>query len=796
MHANRIRLIPVLLAVSFLSTLHAQTRPASIEPQRCLVLPSTGGGGRSPIVVDTLELARVRGTLARPADGDPVDSRGRQLRWRALDRDADGTFRARELAGGWAWFTIESESRRTVLLDASGHGMVYVNGVPRAGDPYSAGELVLPIELQPGTNDLLFAVGRGQLRVNLTDPAGPLVIPGRDVTLPDLVIGERDTLVKVGLPVLNTTSAPITPTIRVAFRTNNGPWTDTPVRTPSVLQHRIPALGSRKLPVSFVLPEVGEMEIEFRIAVGHDDAEVTHTFKLQPVRPTDARRITFVSRIDGSVQYYAVQPASDPAPGKALVLSLHGASVEAISQARAYAPKSWAHIVCPTNRRPFGFDWEDWGRLDALEVLEDAARRFHTDPTCQYLTGHSMGGHGTWQLGVHHADRFAVIAPSAGWISFQSYAAARGSATQPTTQPTTRPTTPREVLRAASLPSDTLAFSSNLCSLGIYILHGDADDNVPASEARTMAEHLKTFHDDWRMHLQPGAGHWWDNDDAPGAACVDWVPMFELFQRRRLPVSDLRHERYLTTLGEHGTIARALAPIDNARPAAVDLLRSEDRTTLTGTTDNIAAIELRSPGLRRAHLDGTTIEFDPPIEQSAVLAHTSNGWSITDAPAASALRGFGGFKTAFDNRFVLVLQPTDDDVVRQLALDVARYHAETWQVRGNGSVAIMTADEFDAVPEPKPTPIRYGPSALHDRLGAAEGDVLLARLSPADGSGAVIAFDDAIGARFASRLPLFISGVHYPDFTLISPAMLESGIEGVRRAGFYDLRWQIPEPAP
>jgi S-formylglutathione hydrolase FrmB len=30
------------------------------------------------------------------------------------------------------------------------------------------------------------------------------------------------------------------------------------------------------------------------------------------------------------------------------------------------------------------------------------------------LTGHSMGGHGTWHLGVHDAGRFAVIGPSAG----------------------------------------------------------------------------------------------------------------------------------------------------------------------------------------------------------------------------------------------------------------------------------------------------------------------------------------------------------------------------------------------
>ena len=108
-----------------------------------------------------------------------------------------------------------------------------------------------------------------------------------------------------------------------------------------------------------------------------------------------------------------------------LVLTLHGAAVEAIGQAEAYAPKPGLHIVAPTNRRPYGFDWEDWGRLDALEVLDLAQRTLQTDPRRTYLTGHSMGGHGTWHLGVTFPDRFAAIAPSAGWISMMSYAGVR-----------------------------------------------------------------------------------------------------------------------------------------------------------------------------------------------------------------------------------------------------------------------------------------------------------------------------------------------------------------------------------
>lgn len=33
-----------------------------------------------------------------------------------------------------------------------------------------------------------------------------------------------------------------------------------------------------------------------------------------------------------------------------------------------------------------------------------------------YLTGLSMGGHGTWALAVRHPDEFAATAPIRGWL--------------------------------------------------------------------------------------------------------------------------------------------------------------------------------------------------------------------------------------------------------------------------------------------------------------------------------------------------------------------------------------------
>lgn len=91
--------------------------------------------------------------------------------------------------------------------------------------------------------------------------------------------------------------------------------------------------------------------------------------------------------------------------------------MQAIRHAGSYSKKSWLHLVAPINRRPFGFDWEDFGRADAIEVLELAQAKLRHDPSRIYLTGHSMGGHGTWHIGSTFPDRFAAIGPSAGWVS-------------------------------------------------------------------------------------------------------------------------------------------------------------------------------------------------------------------------------------------------------------------------------------------------------------------------------------------------------------------------------------------
>jgi hypothetical protein len=343
-----------------------------------------------------------------------------------LEAGSDGWFQNRALNNGYLFVLVNSARARTMILDASGFYVARINGEPRGGEKYGTDWVRHPIRLRAGRNTLLFQGERGRFRARLFDPPAPVSFTASDATLPDLVLGGSGP-VSAGIRLVNATDDTIE-SVQINFVLGGRGGA---VNMAAV----IPPLMTRKLAVPLFLASPAE-EGPFKLVIKataragrreHDIPPIEMTLKA--VAPAQHHVRTFVSDIDGSVQYYAVAPhvpagapAGDARP--ALVLSLHGAGVEAIGQARAYKPKDWAYIVAPTNRRPYGFDWEDWGRLDALEVLADAARSFKTDPARTYLTGHSMGGHGAWQVGASVPDIWAAIAPSAGWHSFSSYGGA------------------------------------------------------------------------------------------------------------------------------------------------------------------------------------------------------------------------------------------------------------------------------------------------------------------------------------------------------------------------------------
>lgn len=802
-----------------------------------LVVRSVTRPGRSAIHIDPIEARIVNGTWTWPKTGDTVDAGSREQKWEAISASEPGTLKGSTVRGGCVFWEVPSDRDRVMLLEAAGYNCVYVNGEIRGGDSYGFGYLRLPVLLREGTNTFLFQAGRGDLRVKLIASPAPLSFHVADKTLPDVIVGETEPIWGA-VVLLNATTNWMRATLRALDRATASPQAV-----------RIPPLGMFKTPFQFKPPQPKQtnscsITLEAVAGAGPNKSIARAQLDLRVRRPDQVYVRTFRSEIDGSVQYYAVNPpppGSHPGKNAALFLSLHGAGVEARGQAEAYSPKAWGPIVCPTNRRPYGFDWEEWGRWDALEVLRAAKASCQPDPQRIYLTGHSMGGHGTWQLGVLFPDQFAAVGPSAGWISFTSYANRNA------------PRATNAVLRMlsrAAAASDTLIMATNLLQEGVYILHGDADDNVPVSEAREMRKVLGGFHHDVDFHEQPGAGHWWDASDEPGAECVDWAPMFDFFARHIIPSDDsVRQVRFVTVNPAVSARSHWVSVLGQERPlepSAVDLRCDPGKRRVTGVTTNISRLWIEFPTIPSG--SAVTVELDaqmleatlPPARKDLTakgsatpapglcFSRQAGSWRVAEYPSPS-LKGplrSGPFREAFRNHMALVYGTKGTPEENAWTLAKARYDAETFYYRGNASIELMADFEalaLDAAPKrerrgsdrPRNL-ILYGNAecneAWADLLGRSpvqvhrgllkmgerefKGDdvgCLFLQPHPRDAQALVGAIGGTgiAGLRVTERMPYFVSGAGFPDCLIISADLPAAGVNGIRAAGFFGDDWQV-----
>jgi dienelactone hydrolase len=763
---------------------------------------SVNGNPRTPVRTDPVEYRFLMEPVYRPTEGETIG----KGTWAKVSSNAEGQFTGSVFRGGYAWFTVTADKSKVMLLEANGHGMVYVNGEPRGGDVYQFGYVSLPVNLKQGENRFLFSMGRGALRAQLVDPPAPLSFDLRDATTPDVVVG-RNEISWAGVNLRNAQNTRIE-TANVEVVSKKGAKIETKVGP-------IEPLTTRKVGIRLRLDgsESYTLRVKFQGKTVHTD-----TLKLRLRQPSQAHKVTFLSDIDGSVQYYGVLSSSNPGDGQALFLSLHGASVEGIGQAEAYAPKSWGTLVAATNRRPFGFDWEDIGRLDALEVLDQAKKRFKPDPNRVYLTGHSMGGHGTWQIGVHFPDLFAAIAPSAGWISFKTYG---GGASYP------NPSLTEQMLLRAMSPSDTLNLKYNYAQQGIYTVHGDADDNVPVTQARTMRTELSSFHRDINGHEQPGAGHWWDNSDEPGAECVDWPGVFSMFARRRIPASSEVRELDFSTSSPGVSASNHWVTIEQQETlwtlSRVQLKADPVLRRIRGTSQNVQRMTLRLDALQRGSslsldIDGQTLkDIAWPASNALQLEKSAKGWVVSSplSPNEKNPVRYGAFKDVFKNRVVFVYGTTGEPELAAWTRLKARFDAETLAYRGNGSVDVIPDTQFSPETYKDRNVLLYGNPATNSAFAKTLSNEVLAEMSdylapqrmpgypdygtlfiaPRVGSNTasvgVIGGATLRGMRLTERVPIFTSGASIPDIFVHTPRSLLEGTKGVPLIGFFGRDWTL-----
>jgi dienelactone hydrolase len=797
---------------------------SALSPKSGLLLTSReGAGGRGrrgwggPGVGDPLRVKLLDGTLAQfaPEEGQSPQGQDRLI-WKRVELDPNGAVEER---GSVLYTPVTLDSEKVLVLHAAGHGEAYVNGEPRGADVYNAGYVHLPVLLHEGTNHLFFRAGRGAFRVRLYEPPAPVFLHREDTTLPDLVVGQA-TDAWGAVIIVNATS-----------RAAEG----------FTLTLKAQGLIARPTPVASVAPltirKVGfriqadaparEGRIEGTLELRGRDGTLSHSMplSLEIVPQGQRRRITFVSDIDGSVQYFSLLPAArtspdDPSP--AIVLSCHGAGVEAHGQAGAYSPKEWFHIVAPTNRRPFGYDWEDFGRMDAMEVLGIVEGSLKHDPSRIYLTGHSMGGHGAWHLGVTYPDRFAAIGPSAGWLSRSSYGGRRDENSEESAM--------GALLKRCQLSGDTVALAANLKQNAVYILHGSDDDNVPVTQARTMAEVLKEFHHDWIFHEEPGKGHWWGNDYGDGgSACVEWPFMFDLFARHALPPSSaVREVEFVTANPGVSSRCHWLAIEEQIRPLDLSEAHVEmwpNKRIFKGTTENVAVLRLdvahlHEKGPITVEMDDQTLADLPCPDKTEALwfGRHNDRWQTIEKPSPrrKGPQRYGAIKDELKHRFLFVYGTRGTAEENAWAFGKARYDAETFWYRGNGAVDLLKDSAFDASRYRDRTVVLYGnaqtnsawPALLADspvqvrqgevRVGERRfegGDLSAVFARPRHDSNiasvVVIAGSGPVGMRATYPVSLFVSFVRYPD--CLVTRLGEANARGSQNVavGFFGSDWSV-----
>lgn len=234
--------------------------------------------------------------------------------------------------------------------------------------------------------------------------------------------------------------------------------------------------------------------------------------KKEPVKSTQSRiqKKTYEFKDAGKEMEYALFVPSTYDEGKKspLVVALHGlgSNPQQIMRYRGLTDlaEKYGYVVAA----PMGYHTRGWygaraarkagdpenlaelSEKDVMNVLEIVRKGYAIDPDRVYLMGHSMGGGGTWHLGIKYPDTWAALAPIAPAVF--------------------RPAADVEKVR----------------HIPVILVQGDDDKLVPVAGARRWAEQMKKLGMTYEYVEVPGGDH-------VSVAFQNLPRIFEFFDRHR-----------------------------------------------------------------------------------------------------------------------------------------------------------------------------------------------------------------------------------------------------------------------
>ena len=416
------------------------------------------------------------------------------------------------------------------------------------------------------------------------------------------------------------------------------------------------------------------------------------------------------SRIDDSIQPYAVllphDFGKDPNKKWRLDIVLHGRD-SSLTEAKFIAthgktakeaPKDRDYIQLePYGRGNNGYRWA--GESDVFEAMAHFNGMFSKplrlnnalDNSRVVLRGFSMGGAGTWHIGLHHPDRFCVIGPGAGFTTTHGYVP---------NLPEKLPEYEEKCLRIY----DAVNYSENAFNVPVVAYSGEKDaqkkaaDNIEAL-IRNFKEPVKFTHlvapnlehqmpPDWqakaeteyRKHLDKGRD---ENPKrvrfvtyTPRFGRCHWISVEALERSYEKAVVDATRDgnsfiattqnvRHLTLFGDLKS-GKFIATIDGDRVEQSGLSDGLGWITvekINGKWRNVdTLLDYVTPSARRMKHGVVSGPIDDAFTRSFVVVPAASGW------ADSAARQFAAVWDRFFRGTLPMVRPQDCDPTLYLNL--------------------------------------------------------------------------------------------------------------------------------
>ena len=604
----------------------------------------------------------------------------------------------------YAYTEVKGSSCETVfLLGCEDYATVYVNGLKvfstHVAKRFQDGFDAFPVKLEEGVNRVLLKIGRLAGRwgfsLKIVKTEKPFYVNKYRLVLPNAVIGERvnswASIQVLALKELEKLSVEVL---------ENDFWNHSKTEIHDAKKGErlnVPLFLSSKKTVR------NSENLELEVYVEADGVSETIDFNLKIVQPLDHVIRTYRSKSDGSVQFYGIRLPLNSNGKLGLILLLHGFKGSPTPSA-VYGEKDWCIVASPSARGEVPY--REIGLLNVLEVMEEVKRRYPVNEDRIYLTGHSMGGYGTWFIGTRFPHYFAAIAPlsSSGDFSERINIVKKWKGWEGVA----------ELLEHYN----PARYIENLFSTPVFISHGSSDRIVPVESSRKMASKLSKLGFEYVYEEVPGADHVWGKYE-PGkryglpALDRESIEKFFLNHVRQVPrrvvfkTDNLRFNKawWVEILESNGFVyliveikenGIEIIKADNVRKIKIDLKQLFEKNLLAPTENVVVRydenvvefprplandeiyVEFTGHGLRvYGDEDPETIED----KEGIIVLPDGSGKILVKKPGLS-----GPFMDLFNSRFIIV--PGSDPEAKDICYEAALHIQYWWNDYANGYTRI------------------------------------------------------------------------------------------------------------